>query len=91
MSKYDVGFRRDANGEWQIIDDENEMTHVEMVQARLKLREALGLPYIGETSVSMDYVRASLDYEYDASVEFDMPLDFYGDDVSAETNQEVGA
>lgn len=71
--------------------DENEMTHVEMVQASLKLREAMGLPYVGETSVSMDYVRASLDYEYDAANEFDMRLDFYGDDVSAETNQELGA
>lgn len=55
------------------------MTHLELVQARLELREAMGLPYIGETSVSMDYVRASLDYEYDASVEFDMPLDHYGE------------
>ena len=91
MSKYDVGFRRDANGEWQIIDDENEMTHVEMVQARLKLREALGLPYIGETSVHMDFVRANEGYEYDSANEFDMPLDFYGDDVSVETNQEVEA
>jgi hypothetical protein len=62
-----------------IMTDENEMTHVEMVQASLKLREDMGLPYLGETSVSMDYVRASLDYEYDASVEFDMPLDHYGE------------
>ena len=31
------------------------------------------------------------DYEYDAANEFDMRLDFYGDDVSAETNQELGA
>jgi hypothetical protein len=31
------------------------------------------------------------DYEYDAANEFDMRLDFYGDDVSAETNQEVEA
>ena len=30
------------------------------------------------------------DYEYDAANEFDMRLDFYGDDVSAETNQELG-
>ncbi len=91
MSRYDVGFRKDSNGEWQIIDDENEMTHVEMVQARLKLREALGLPYEGETNVHMDFVRANEGYEYDASSEFDMRLDFYGDDVSVETNQEVEA
>ena len=31
------------------------------------------------------------DYEYDAANEFDMRLDFYGDDVSVETNQELGA
>lgn len=31
------------------------------------------------------------DYEYDAANEFDMRLDFYGDDVSAETNQDLGA
>ena len=30
------------------------------------------------------------DYEYDAANEFDMRLDFYGDEVSAETNQELG-
>ncbi len=30
------------------------------------------------------------DYEYDAANEFDMRLDFYGDDVSAETNQDMG-
>jgi len=64
------------------------VTYLELVQARLALREALGLPYIGETSVSMDYVRANEGYEYDAANEFDMRLDFYGDDVSAET---VGA
>jgi hypothetical protein len=28
------------------------------------------------------------DYEYDAANEFDMRLDFYGDDVSAETKGE---
>lgn len=71
--------------------DENEMTHVEMVQARLNLRQELGLPYFGETEVCMDYVRENLEYEYDASVEFDMPLDHYGEKVSAETNQELGA
>lgn len=31
------------------------------------------------------------DYEYDAANEFDMRLDFYGDDVSAETNQDLEA
>jgi len=31
------------------------------------------------------------DYEYVSANEFDMRLDFYGDDVSAETNQELGA
>jgi len=31
------------------------------------------------------------DYEYISANEFDMRLDFYGDDVSAETNQELGA
>lgn len=45
----------------------------------IKLREEMGLPYRGETSVRMDYVRAADGYEYDASVEFDMPLDHYGE------------
>ena len=31
------------------------------------------------------------DYEYISANEFDMRLDFYGDDVSVETNQEVEA
>lgn len=67
------------------------MTHLEIVDARLNVREELGLPYFGETEVCMDYVREELEYEYDAANEFDMPLDFYGDDVSVETNQELGA
>lgn len=31
------------------------------------------------------------DYEYISANEFDMRLDFYGDDVSVETIQELGA
>ena len=49
---------------------ENVLTHVEMVLAKLELREISG---------GMDYVREELGYEYDASVEFDMPLDHYGE------------
>ena len=81
MSKYDVGFRRDANGEWQIIDDDNEMNENEIIEARLALREALGLP----STVDMNVVRGEVGYLYHSANEFDMPLDFYGDDVSTET------
>ena len=53
---------------------ENILGHVEMVLAKLELRETSML-----ASGGMDYVREELDYEYDASVEFDMPLDHYGE------------
>ena len=36
----------------------------------------------------MDEIRNELGYEYDASNEFDMPLDFYGEEVSTETKGE---
>jgi hypothetical protein len=83
MSKYDVGFRRDANGEWQIIDDGNDMTEVEIVQATRLMRDRLGLPNVAEIIQTMADIRKELGYEYDASVEFDMPLNHY--EVSAET------
>ena len=83
MSKYDVGFRKDSNGEWQIIADDNEMTEMEIVQATRQMRDRLGLPNIAEIIQTMADIRKELGYEYDASNEFDMPLNHY--EVSTET------
>ena len=45
MSKYDVGFRRDANGEWQEID--------EVIQTMADIRKELGYEYDANNEFDM--------------------------------------